>query len=564
MVRTANSTRGKHTISLAEDNVASTSVSYDRMERRWRLPDTLLGGTVAMREAGQEYLPREPREKQATWSNRLNRSILFNGYEDTLGKIAAKPFQEPVTIQNEDQLDQRLRGMSKNVDLQGNDISQFAADVFYSAMHRGVCHVLVSFPTVREELSLQEELDRGIRPYFTMVDPIDLPAWRSTVMRSGERVLTHIRVKEIDLAAEGDFGEKLVERIKVITAPEANDETVLEDFMEGRIDKDAFVSRGGRLGRVRVFERETTDDQALPENNRTNRSTNFENEEFVENREAGGDHTFPGIPLKSLYFNRTGFMTAEPVLEDLAWLNLAHWQSYSDQRNILRFARVGILFMSGLSKQEAEKEMAIGPTQLWRSTNENAKLQHVEHNGKSIEAGFKDLAELERRMVILGMQPFIEKTGSVTATSRAIDTAKEQSAIKSWVRACAMVMEQCYEAASVWIGEEHPEDFGVEVFNDFGIGLKSGDDLEKLLKMRNPVAPEISHETLIAESKRRGLLADSVDAQDEREKIAEEIGDMMSRLPSPDEEEDEEEEEVVTEPGEEEEDEDETQEEDDQ
>src|SRR3546814_6971269 len=57
-------------------------------------------------------------------------------------------------------------------------------------------------------------------------------------------------------------------------------------------------------------------------------------------RHAGGETSFgpPGfgtLPLVTVYAERTGYLTARPPLLDLAWLNLAHWQSSSDQRHIL-------------------------------------------------------------------------------------------------------------------------------------------------------------------------------------------------------------------------------------
>src|SRR3546814_11327266 len=69
-------------------------------------------------------------------------------------------------------------------------------------------------------------------------------------------------------------------------------------------------------------------------------------------RHAGGETSFgpPGfgtLPLVTVYAERTGYLTARPPLLDLAWLNLAHWQSSSDQRHILHVARVPILFEIG-------------------------------------------------------------------------------------------------------------------------------------------------------------------------------------------------------------------------
>src|SRR6185295_4553940 len=99
--------------------------------------------------------------------------------------------------------------------------------------------------------------------------------------------------------------------------------------------------------------------------------------------------------LAPVYLNRTGFMTGEPPLEELADLNVAHWQSSSDQRNILTVARVPILFGTGI---EGNEKLEIGASSMIRTSDPNAKLTYVEHTGAAIGAGERDLERLEFQM----------------------------------------------------------------------------------------------------------------------------------------------------------------------
>src|SRR5690606_24069096 len=62
------------------------------------------------------------------------------------------------------------------------------------------------------------------------------------------------------------------------------------------------------------------------------------------------------IPLRTYYTRREGFMIGYPFLEGMAWKNLEHWQSASDQRHILHVARVPILFGSGLTEEDLKDE----------------------------------------------------------------------------------------------------------------------------------------------------------------------------------------------------------------
>jgi len=56
-----------------------------------------------------------------------------------------------------------------------------------------------------------------------------------------------------------------------------------------------------------------------------------------------GVNTLGKIPLVPFYALRTGFMQSRPPLLDLAYMNVEHWQSSSDQRSILHTARVPLL-----------------------------------------------------------------------------------------------------------------------------------------------------------------------------------------------------------------------------
>jgi hypothetical protein len=63
------------------------------------------------------------------------------------------------------------------------------------------------------------------------------------------------------------------------------------------------------------------------------------------------------ITLVTLYTKRTGFMCGSPPLLNMALLNIKHWQSQSEQDNILHVARVPILTVFGL---EEGQELTIG------------------------------------------------------------------------------------------------------------------------------------------------------------------------------------------------------------
>jgi hypothetical protein len=452
--------------SKTEDKVHVSSIEYDRMALNWPLLEDLLGGTSAMREARHNWLPREPRESHIAYENRLARSFLYNAFGDTVEKLVAKPFSRPVTVQGD--IPKPLDLIEKDVDMSGRDVTQLCRDVFRSLVVYGVSHILIDFPKTDGIESLADERARKIRPTLVHVSPTQLIGWRTERQANGRDRLTQIRLKQKQVEPKGDFIEEEVEYIRVITP------NTFEVWRKGSEDDD-FVQ--------------------------------------VE----AGSHTFGEVPLVSCYAARTGFLTAKPPLLDLAHLNLAHWQSMSDQRNVLRFARVGILFASGFTDEEIEDGLTIGPNQLVHSNNPEARIQYVEHNGHAIEAGANDLESLERRMEALGLQPLLPRTGSQTATARAMDESRVDSAIQSWIRSVENCIRDAYLYAADWMKVRMPDDLDIDINNDFGVSLRASDDVKSLIEMRKQ--SQLTLETFLRECKRRGLLAETLDVDDEIEML---------------------------------------------
>jgi len=70
-----------------KNTVDSPCSAYNAMQAHWGLIDDLLGGTLAMRAAGEKWLPKEPKEENKSWQNRLDRSILYGAYADTVDDL---------------------------------------------------------------------------------------------------------------------------------------------------------------------------------------------------------------------------------------------------------------------------------------------------------------------------------------------------------------------------------------------------------------------------------------------------------------------------------------------
>lgn len=454
------------------DRIDTPCPAYRRMATRWELIHDLLGGTLAMRDAGTKWLPQEPGEEHAAYQRRRDRSILYDGFADTVEKLASRPFSKPISLAD---VPPKLEYIEADVDRQGRSLTRLGRDLLADMATYGLCHVLVDFTRLEvnesgvRRATIAEEAAAGARAVLLRVTPPSLIGWTPTLDAKGVPSLAQIRILETVEEPDGAYGAREVEQIRVI-------------------DPAAWG----------VWRKTGQDDAWI--------------------QVDGGPHTAGEVYLVTAYASQTGFLEARPPLEGLAWLNLAHWQSDSDQRNILRVSRFPIITASGLSQEETEREEIISPNRMLKSANKDAQFAYLEHNGAAIEAGRKDLEDLERRMEARGHQVLTKQATSATATERMIDESGRMTIMQSWIRSLEGCLRDCYARAARWHAVELPESFTLDVFSDFRVS--SGGSVDMPVLLQAAAGGMLSRETLLGEMKRRGLLAEDVDPAEEAERAA--------------------------------------------
>jgi len=453
------------------NKVYEPCTDYKDMAVHWKLPEALMGGTIAMRAAGRKYLPQYPAEDDVSYQDRLDTSTLFNAFRKTIKSLSAQPFKEPVKVERNNVAE--LDVLVDDVDLTGRDLTGFTRDMLKDMLTFGKCHWIVDFPDVRDllaerggrSLTLRQERELKLRPYFTRVKPTDLIGWRGG-RRGGVDVLSRCRIKETIIEPNGEWGETLVQQIRVYY-PDHIDlwrERRTEQGMQWAI----YDSIPNPLGR---------------------------------------------IPLVTVYGNRTGFLTSLPPLEDLADMNVKHWQSQSDQDNILHFARIYFLAFMGFSEDEVEV-VEVGQARGIANDNPEAHIDVVEHSGASIKAGDEDLERKERLMEGMGAEMLMPRPGNELATARAIDHAESVSDLQAYCRNLETGLEEGYKYAGLWLNKMWESILAqCDIYQGFGMDLLGQRTLPELREDFKLGA--ITHRTYLEERKRNGLYSDDFDVEEE-------------------------------------------------
>ncbi len=196
-------------------DVSTPSLAYLEMANDFAIVAALMGGTETMRKAGEKYLPQEPKESREAYKNRLSRTVLFNAFSDTVQKLVGKPFSKPVILKKD--TPKNIAEWSEDIDRCGSNITSFAREVFRNGLIDGITHVLVDYPQKNQENpSVADEQASKIRPYAVNISASNLIAWRSETI-NGVEELTQIRILEKTTVPDGEWGEREICRIRVIT-----------------------------------------------------------------------------------------------------------------------------------------------------------------------------------------------------------------------------------------------------------------------------------------------------------------------------------------------------------
>jgi len=442
------------------NDYGSKDNDFRTASEKWDLVDSLMGGTDAMRAASIDYLPKYSLEDNELYNMRLKTSTLFNAYkkavETNVGKITSRKIQlEGGSTQVSD--------FSNNVDSTGRNLNEFAKDVLRNSINHGISYILVDFPRDTQNFTLENIAD--IKPHFVDIKATQVMSIRSQRTRGSEELVYF----KFSLSSTPEFE----------SWDTATDETVDQIREFAKVDNQVLF---------RVKEKQA------------------ENWVTVEEGTMAGIDFIPIVPV---YGNRTSFMLGEPLLNDLAELNIRHWQSSSDQQWVLHFARSPILFLQGIEDRDEngnKVQINVGPNSVVATDRTDADMKYVEHGGAAIESGRQDLQDIEDQMAVMGLDISVDRTGNMTATGRAIDAASADSILKSVavqledsLTAALLIVEMFYGSLTPFTVDVNKEFIPVfdqkemgDIWEMYRQGFITAGDVLKEAKRRNLITPQFN------------------------------------------------------------------------
>jgi len=364
----------------------------------------LNGGTTALRLGGEKYLPRSPGEDMAAYYNRLERSVFFNATRRTVEGLTGLVFRKDPVLSDDDEdaVPEQIREHWEDIDMEGTHGDVFCRQIMADALLVGHAGILVEYPRTGGVLRRDQEAAMNIRPYWVPIRKEDIMSWR-TEKENGVRVLRQLVVREKTWEPSGAFGEVEKTRYRV------------------------FTNENGRVGFQLM---EVTDNKAVVVVDE-GLYLNQTEIPFAEVRTSGSK----------------SFLESEPPLLDLGYLNLAHYQQWSDYAFAIHKTNVPFLFGAGITQRTSPDGVPAGPLIVGPNSSvlqpaPDARMEYVSHDGAALGSSKASLDDLKADMGTLGLAMLApQKRVAETAQAKAMDKSVSDSALAVAARALQDAVE---------------------------------------------------------------------------------------------------------------------------
>lgn len=477
------------------------------MEKYWDKVDAILDGLDGMKMHAESFLPKFRNEDNDDYKFRLQCATMTNVYEDIVGSLAAKPFEQAIQlIESEDDakrleietplspVPQEIKDFCWNVDGSGNNLTVFAAHTFYTGINNAIDWIMVDMdkrdPSV---VSIADAKRRGLTPYWSHILARNVLDVRSK-MEGNKEVLTYAKILE-----PGDPDHiREFER-----ADDGVEWRLWRKLSEGNAHEYVLVDSGEvSIGVIPLVK-------------------------FVTGRREGRQWRF------------------KPPMQAAVELQIQMFKQESGLEHASQLTAYPMLAANGVEAPvdqttgKPDYKVAVGPNRvLWsRPSVDGAPAgnwSYVEPGSESLKFLEQRISNTEQRLRELGRQPLTASSSNITVITAAVAAGKAKSAVKQWAYMLKDTLENALimTCAYMGIGKYDPT---VHVFAEFDDWME-GEDIEALLEMHKPDDAgrrAISTKTLHEEMQRRGVLSSNFTSERETIRLLAEYPSDGMEEPNP-------------------------------
>ncbi|MES2636611.1 MAG: DUF4055 domain-containing protein [Pseudomonadota bacterium] len=386
---------------------------YKDAAEKWHTCADAVSGQWAVHAAGERYLPRLTQQSNDEYKAYKTRATYFNATGRTLDGLIGMVFRKPPMIESAG-----IDNIISDIDLQDTSVDGLAEKILHQVLVKYRVGVLVEYPVASKVgMTAAQAQSLNLRPYASTYESQTIINWRvekvNNVMQPTLIVLTETYDKSDD-----EYEQDWQPQIRVLKLGEFG---YFQQIY--RKEKDKWVQ----------FE-----DDIVPLMN--------------------------NAPLKFIPFYIFGaednsFNLHEPVLLDLADLNLAHYRVTADWEHGCHFTGLPMLFLAGVQLETDEagnsKSVHLGSQTAVVSSNAESHGEYIEFTGQGLGSLEKNLDRKEKQMAAIGAR-FIEqqKAGVEAEGTIIMRSAGETSVLAGIAHLISGQMSKMLSFMSEWAGNK--------------------------------------------------------------------------------------------------------------
>ena len=364
---------------------SETNAEYDKNIKKWKLTRNAANGLSF--EDARDYIPRRTQEEQDQYYNRVQKAIYTNYTGRTREGLKGAIFRLPPRIELPPDMDFML----ENADGSGQSLVQVAKLAADEVMETGRFGLLADYPMVDESLTIEQVRSMQLQPHIATYTAESIINWHVHVI-NGRRQLGMIVLKENAPVHYDEFTWDYVDRYRVL-----------------------------RLKDNKEYTQQLYDESCDPITEEiTIRGSNGKPFDYIPFHFIGSRDNMPDVD--------------EPVLYDIATVNIGHFRNSADQENNLSVHGGGTLVVSTDMSPEAFQSANPGGITVGENSglvlSEGGKAELLQLNAASAIGA--EMTHKEQIMVQIGAK-IITKTGQRTAEEARIQATSENSMLDTLV-----------------------------------------------------------------------------------------------------------------------------------
>ena len=365
--------------------VSETHAEYDKNLNKWELTRNAAIG-LSFEEA-RDYIPRRTHEEQDQYYQRVEKAIYTNYTGRTREGLKGAIFRLPPRIE----LPPDMEFMLDNADGAGQSLTQVAKLAADELMETGRFGLLADYPMVDEELTVEQVRRMGLQPHIATYTAESIINWHVHVI-NGRRQLGMLVLKENSPVHHDEFTWDYVDRYRVLRLKDNQEYT--QQLYDENCDP-------------------LTEEIAV-------RGANGKPFDYIPFQFVGSRDNLPNID--------------DPILYDIARVNIGHFRNSADQENNLSVHGGGTLVVSTDMSPEAFQAANPGGVTVGENSglilSEGGKAELLQLDAAS--AIGTEMTHKEQMMVQIGAK-IITKTGQRTAEEARIQATSENSMLDTMV-----------------------------------------------------------------------------------------------------------------------------------